>query len=71
MKRLLTFLALNFLLSGTLISVAQNQKIADSLIRKLKQHIGVDNDSLRLHWLGDISFYHQNPDSALYYARLL
>jgi class 3 adenylate cyclase len=71
MKRLLIFLALNFLLSGSIISLAQDQKIADSLIKKLKEHQRADKDSLRLYLLSDISFYHQNPDSALYYARLL
>ena len=71
MKRHLTFLVLNLLFGGAMISVAQDQKIADSLIIKLKEYKGVNNDSIRLSWLSEISFYHQNPDSALYYARLI
>jgi len=71
MKRILTILVLYFLFCGTFISVAQNQKIADSLIKKLKQHPRVVKDSLRLEWLRMISFNHQNPDSSLYYARLM
>jgi adenylate cyclase len=71
MKRLLIFLILNFMVGGTIICVAQDQKIADSLIKKLKEHQRADKDSLRLYLLSDISFYHQNPDSALYYARLI
>lgn len=68
MKRILTVLVL-FL--GTCLCVAQNQKVADSLIKQLKQHTGVVNDSLRLQWLNMISFNHNNPDSSLYYARIL
>jgi class 3 adenylate cyclase len=71
MKQLITFLVLSLLFGGTIVSVAQDQKKADSLIRLLKQHTGVENDSLQLHWLSDISFNHQNPDSSLYYARLI
>jgi len=71
MKRLLIFLILNFMVGGTIICEAQDQQKADSLIKKLKKYQGANKDSLRLVWLSDIPFYHQNPDSALYYARLL
>jgi adenylate cyclase len=71
MMRILTLLVLCFLFYGTTICEAQNQKIADSLIKELKQHKRVDKDTLRLSWLNSISFNHSNPDSSLYYARLI
>lgn len=49
---------------------AQNQKIADSLIIELKM-LNEGNDSLRFSMLHFISFNHNNPDSALYYANVL
>ena len=49
---------------------AQNQKLADSLIQKLNDYQGT-NDTIRLPLLSNISFNHNSPDSALYYARLL
>ena len=50
--------------------VAQNQKLADSLIQKLNDY-GATSDSIRFDLLTNISFNHNNPDSILYYARLL
>ncbi len=71
MKRILTFLVLHFLFWGPFVCTAQDQKVADSLIKKLNQLKRVDKDTLRLKWLGAISFNHNNPDSVLYYSRLM
>lgn len=71
MRSIVSLLILQFLIGSITPCNAQDQKVADSLIRKLKEHQRADKDTLRLYWLGDISFNHQNPDSAIYYARLL
>ncbi len=71
MKRILTLIVLHFLFLYTYVGAAQNQKVADSLIKELKQHQRVDKDTLRLYWLSKISFNHNNPDSSLYYSRLI
>ena len=49
---------------------AQNQKIADSLIKELRS-IEAKDDSLRMKYLHRISYNQNNPDSSLYYAKLL
>lgn len=50
--------------------MAQNQKVADSLIRLLDKSDNV-HDTLRLYWLSTISFNHNDPDSIVFYSRTL
>ena len=50
--------------------MAQNQKVADSLIQLLDRSGNV-HDTLRLYWLSIISFNHNNPDSIVFYSRRL
>jgi len=71
MRRIAILFVLHFVFFGIYLCAAQNQKTADSLIKELKQHQRVDKDTLRLSWLSTISFNHNNPDSSLYYARLM
>jgi len=71
MRRILTLLVLYFLFFNASVCIAQNHKVADSLIKKLKQRQRVDKDSLRLHMLAEISFNHNVPDSSLYYAGVI
>ncbi len=63
---LIVFSVLLFIQPG----FTQNQKVADSLIIELR-NIDVENDSLRLNVLHEISFNSNNPDSSIYYARIL
>ena len=59
-----------FLLLGKGQGMAQNQKVADSLIRLLDRSESVE-DTLRLYWLSKISFNHNTPDSSVFYSRRL
>lgn len=64
-------LVLNFFLCGIMSCVAQNQKLADSLIVELRKIGSNKKDTLRFYLLSKISFNHNNPDSSLYYSNLL
>jgi class 3 adenylate cyclase len=63
-------LVFNYLLWCALPCNSQNQKLADSLIQKLNDYNGT-RDTIQFEWMSEISFNHNNPDTILFYARLL
>ncbi|MBC2838139.1 adenylate/guanylate cyclase domain-containing protein [Robiginitalea sp. SC105] len=57
------------LFPGTM-GFCQDQRKADSLLLLLREYPEAEQDTI-LYWLSNISFNHTNPDSSLYYARLI